>query len=287
MTHLRDKISFYLMRMVRSQKRRDYFVKKRIKQIKNVTIPEGIGKKVTISENELTVKGYTDLGILLSESEITELFERIKNLKCFDPYRGDLGEFNIEEVNSSVHVANYKRNDLVKIKEILEIANNTNVLQAVKSFLGATPTISNINMWWSLSEKEAAEEAQLFHRDVDDFKFCKLFIYMTDVAMENGPHVYVEGSSRSEKLRKIRRYDDKEIKAAFGDNAIKYFTAPKGSAFMVDTYGFHKGLLPQKGKRLLLQVQYSLSGIGIEQYSPVNIGTHPYDPYINRLILSE
>ncbi len=66
---------------------------------------------------------------------------------------------------------------------------------------------------------------------------------------------------------------------------LKYFKAPKGSAFIVDTYGFHKGLLPQKGKRLLLQVQYSLNPIGIENYEPLDIGEHNYNPYINRLIL--
>ena len=103
--------------------------------------------------------------------------------------------------------------------------------------------------------------------------------------MNNGPHVYVEGSSSSEKLRKIRRYTDDEIAASFGKDAIKYFVAPKGSSFMVDTYGFHKGLLPKDKLRLLFQVQYSLNPIGIESYEPVDIGSHSYHPYINRLIL--
>jgi len=115
--------------------------------------------------------------------------------------------------------------------------------------------------------------------------FCKLFIYLTDVEMENGPHVYVEGSSVSSKLRKIRRYEDLEIFHAFGKDKVKYFIFPKGAAFLVNTYGFHKGLLPNKGNRLLFQVQYSLSPIGIENYEPIDIGNHNYDPYINRLIL--
>lgn len=286
MKDLRNKISFHLMRMVRSQKSRDYFVRKKIRQIPSVEIPQGIGKKLDVNSDDLICKGYTDLGMMLSESEVNTLFDKIKDLECFDPYRSELGTFKIEDVDPAVHVANYSRKDLVKIKEILDIANNSEILKAVENFLGAAPTISNINMWWSLSDKEKAEEAQLFHRDVDDFKFCKLFIYLTDVAMDNGPHVYVEGSSTSEKLRKIRRYKDEEISEAFGEESIKFFTAPKGSAFIVDTYGFHKGLLPQKGNRLLLQVQYSLSKIGIEQYDPVKIGDHSYNSYINRLIIS-
>lgn len=285
LTSLKNKVAFYAMRMVKSQKRRDYFIRRKQRQIPKVLIPKNVGKKITISKSDLNTKGYTDLGNFLNNDEVSTIIEKTKNFLCFDPYRSELGEFLSKDIPAQVHVANYKRNDLVTVNEILEIANNSKILDAVTSFLGATPTISNINMWWSLSDKKQAEQAQFFHRDVDDFKFCKLFIYLTDVAMDNGPHVYVESSSASEKLRKIRRYQDQEIEGTFGKDAIKFFTAPKGNAFIVDTYGFHKGLLPQKGKRLLLQVQYSLSPIGIENYKPVNIGKHPFNPYINRLIL--
>ena len=95
----------------------------------------------------------------------------------------------------------------------------------------------------------------------------------------------VISSSISEKLRKIKRYDDDEIENEFGKENIKYFTAPQGSAFIVDTYGFHKGLLPSKGNRLLLQIQYSLSPIGIENYEPIEVKAHPYNKYINRLLI--
>ncbi len=282
---LKSKIAFYLMRMVKSQKNRNYFIKRKIKQIPITTIPTGIGKKIAIPEGDLNTKGYANLGAFLTEKEVENLMDQVKDFKCFDPFRSDLGFFKIDDVAADVHVANYVRKNLVGVKNILDIANNSDILTAAKDFLGATPTISNINMWWSLPNHKEAEQAQLFHRDVDDFKFCKLFVYLTDVDMDHGPHVYVEGSSASEKLRVIRRYQDEEITTTFGEDSVKYFTAPKGSSFMVDTYGFHKGLLPKNGRRLLLQVQYSLSEIGIENYEPMDIGAHSYDSYINRLIL--
>lgn len=273
------------MRTAKSKEMRDFFIKRRTKQIGKSVIPKKIGKTVNVSSSEIAEKGFTKIGVLLIDAEVEALIKKIKDLELFDPFRKNLGTFKQDSIPDQVHVANYKRKDLIKIPEILDIANNSNILEAVQDFLGATPTISNVNMWWSISGKKEAEQAQLFHRDVDDFKFCKLFIYLTDVEMENGPHVYVEGSSASEKLRKIRRYQDSEIHEAFGKDSVKYFTAPKGSSFIVDTYGFHKGFLPQKGKRLLLQVQYSLDPIGIEVYQPNDIGTHKYDKYINRLIL--
>lgn len=285
MIKLKNKIAFYLMRMIKSKKKRDFFINRKQKQIPNFVIPSNIGKKIYILKNNLEEKGYLDLGIFLSENEVEKIIDKVRQFNCFDPYRDELGEFKSSNIPKDVHVANYKRNDLLSVKEILDIANNTDVLKTVKNFLGATPTISNINMWWSLSDKKEAEQAQFFHRDVDDFKFCKLFVYLTDVSMENGPHVYVEGSSISEKLRKIKRYDDDEIENEFGKENIKYFTAPQGSAFIVDTYGFHKGLLPSKGNRLLLQIQYSLSPIGIENYEPIEVEAHPYNKYINRLLI--
>lgn len=273
------------MRTAKSKTTRDFFIKRRAKKIGKSKIPKLIGNQVKVSSNEIAINGYTNLGLLLSNDEVDEIIKKVKDFDLFDPFRKDLGDFKKNKIPDKVHVANYKRADLTTIPEILDIANNSKILEAVQEFLGAAPTISNINMWWSISGKKEAEQAQLFHRDVDDFKFCKLFVYLTDVEMENGPHVYVEGSSVSKKLRKIKRYQDSEIYNAFGKDAVKYFTAPKGSSFIVDTYGFHKGLLPKEGKRLLLQVQYSLSPIGIENYEPIDIGSHDYNKYINRLIL--
>lgn len=286
MKKLYNQFRFYFQRLIKKKIVRDKISNSISNKIGTGEIPQNIGKSTQVNANELREKGYTILGQFLETSEVDNLEKYVsKNLKCFDPFNKSLDAFSIEDVPNEVHVANYKREDLIKYKDILNIANNTNILEAVQDFLGAKPTISNINMWWSIPGKKEAKQAQLFHRDVDDYKFCKLFIYLTDVGMESGPHVYVEGSSSSEKLRKIRRYQDEEIINAFGEDKIKYFTASKGNAFIVDTYGFHKGLLPKKNIRLLLQVQYSLTPIGIEKYNPIDIGAHPYDKFINRLIL--
>ena len=285
MLNFKKKVSFYLMRTIKSKRIRDFLAQRKSRQIKKSEIPKGIGRVFDIDVNHLNEKGYLNLGSFLSSKEIQNIMDKIKTFKCYDPFRKELGMFTSDKIPAEVHVANYRREDLSSVSELLEIANNSDILNVVQDFLGATPTITNINMWWSIPGKERAEQAQLFHRDVDDLKFCKLFIYFTDVDMSNGPHVYVEGSSSSKKLREIRRYNNEEINKAFGEYSIKYFTAPKGSAFIVDTYGFHKGLLQKNKKRLLFQVQYSLSPIGIESYTPIKIENNKYNKYINRLII--
>jgi len=229
--------------------------------------------------------GYTILDYKLNEEAVNTIIEYSRRIECHDPYRPQLEPIDPSAPPKDTHVAHFSRTDLVNFKPILNIANDPALLEVVQEFLGAKPTISNINMWWSFGGKEQAEHAQLFHRDFDDWKFCKLFIYLTDVTDTSGPHIYVKDSSNSAKLRKIRRYSDAEVENAFGKENILSFTDKRGAAFLVDTFGFHKGLLPKVEDRLLLQVQYSLNPILIEEYQPVQVSDFNYHQYINRLLI--
>lgn len=281
-------MKFYYQRGIRDYRKREKISNKIADKIgKTLFSGKSILPKLGY-ENTLKNKGYINFKKVLSNKEVENLINKLKPLKCFDPFRLELGSFEFNNIPKEVHVANYKRSDLVRIPEILKIANDPGILNIAQEFLGATPTISNINCWWSTSNNKDAEQAQFFHRDVDDYRFCKIFIYLTDVNFDNGPHVFVEDSPASNTLTKIRRYQDQEIEDEFGKDKIKYFNAKKGTMFMVNTYGLHKGLLPKNGERLLLQIQYSLNPIGVEQYSPTsknNINQNHYNNYVNRLII--
>ena len=278
-------LKFYYQRSIKNYRKREEISDKIAKKIGKSNFKGVSIIKNNDITNELSTKGFINFGNILSENEINILKEKLNKFNCFDPFRPNLGSFSIKNIPPEVHVANYKRSDLAKVPEIIKIANDPKILNLVQDFLGATPTISNINCWWSTSSNNSAEQAQFFHRDVDDYRFCKVFVYLTGVNIENGPHVFVENSISSNSLTNIRRYQDFEIEDEFGKESIKYFTAPKGSMFLVNTYGFHKGLLPNKGNRLLLQIQYSLNPIGIEKYEPVQTNNHNFNKYVNRLIL--
>ena len=68
----------------------------------------------------------------------------------------------------------------------------------------------------------SSEAAQLFHFDMDRIRFLKVFIYLTDVGTENGPHVYVRGSHRSKPpaFFRDRRFSDAEVKRAFPPTSV-------------------------------------------------------------------
>lgn len=277
------------MRKITSKTLLDFLVQRKSSAIGTMPI-NGPSSKLIVPGNEqkhsenLRRHGFTILDHRLDDALLQAITGHAAEIPCFDNYSDADKPVFVDNPPPNTHVAHYRRRDLVNYDPIMRLANDTAVLRVVQDFLNAKPTISNVNMWWSFGGRKQAQHAQLFHRDFDDWKFCKLFVYLTDVDARSGPHIYVKGSAGSSRLRKIRRYSDAEVEAAFGKENIISLTAPKGTAFLVNTYGFHKGLLPETGNRLLLQVQYSLFPIAIESYSPVKGDLLGFDPYINRLI---
>jgi len=283
------KMAFYLMRMVKNKSLRDFIINMKAKRIGKAELKKTASafideRNMQQHIDRLSREGYTVLDHKLPLERIDAIMNHSRQIGCFDPYLTDQNRIDPNNAPSATHIGQYRREDLVKFGMILDIANDPGVLHVVQEFLGARPTISNINMWWSFGGRKQAEHAQLFHRDVDDWKFCKLFFYLTDVTANSGPHVYVKNTSQSPAFRKIRRYSDSEIENRFGKENIIEFIDTKGAAFIVDTYGFHKGLLPKSDNRLLLQVQYSLNPIGIEEYLPIELEGVNHDAYINRLL---
>jgi hypothetical protein len=134
------------------------------------------------------------------------------------------------------------------------------------AYIGTRPIIGGVNLWWSsmYGNEPGSDAAQLFHFDFDaPPSWLKLFAYITDVEPESGPHVYVRGShkpaisaAREFRSRGYERIDDDEIANRFGAGALTEITGKRGTVFMADTRGFHKGKMPQSGDRLIAQLLY-------------------------------
>jgi hypothetical protein len=239
---------------------------------------------------DLKNDGFVDLGISISDAQIDSIINELKKVKCYDFAKPGEHAVDINNVSKEVQLAHYKRKDLAQIPQIIKIANDSKVLNAVTKYLGVQPTISNINCWWSFGDRESAKEAQFYHRDLDDYKFLKMFIYLTDVSENSGPHIYIKRSHKSNKLNKLRRFNDLEVNEQFKRADILTLTKPKGNTFIEDTYGIHKGQLPKNGNRLILQIQYSYFPLHVENYEPVKnnlIEELNIDKYINRLLFKK
>jgi len=151
----------------------------------------------------------------------------------------------------------------------------------------ALSTRPSLGVRWSFPVSKPPAATQLFHRDPDDWKFVKFFVYLTDVDAGSGPHTYVMHSFRTAGRIRARAYSRQEIDSRYGKDAVYTVTGPRGMAFMADTYGIHAGTTPTHTPRLMLQAQYSLLPIFAFNYSPAVLqGTDRLAGYVNRLLIA-
>lgn len=103
-----------------------------------------------------------------------------------------------------------------------------------------------------------------WHRDTADFKQVKSIIYLSDVAAENGPFQYIEGSHLLRNISKAtnylnvhwseRRFEHEAMERTcekFGWK-VTTLTAPAGSIVLANTRGLHRGMPLQSGERYAL-----------------------------------
>ena len=147
----------------------------------------------------------------------------------------------------------------------LEFATSPEILRIAAEYLGVTPVLNYPESWFSFPvEKIEKESAKNWHWDCDGIKWLKVFVYLNDVTMVNGPHAFVSGSHRGWKINnKSSRVSEQEIIAAYGEYSIKSFTAPRGTVIFEDTRGFHKGTPLLSGHRLVLQLQFNFDEFGL------------------------
>ena len=239
------------------------------------------------AERDLVRIGYQPVDVVGTQ-RAADMKAWFEGRKVFDHYGRTLGEFWPSEAGPQTHVGNYRDEVVLAAPHALAIANDPGVLATVGAALGARPLISSMTAWWSIPHAGEARDAELFHRDVDDWRFIKLFVYLTDVDEENGPHAYVPGSHRSPKLRDIRRYSEAEVESAYpGETMI--ITGAAGDAFLENTQGLHRGIPPRSRLRLLFQVIYSLSRSPYGPARPIGkLADYPglnLDPYVNQVYL--
>jgi hypothetical protein len=156
--------------------------------------------------------------------------------------------------------------------DIQRLIADPSVLALAQAYLGCLPVLSAVSLWWSTSARFAssaqADLAQMYHFDMDHIKWLKIFFYLTDVTPQNGPHCFIARSHRAGRQprellkRGYVRISDSDLESRYPKEDRIEFTGPQGSIFAVDTRGFHKGVSPQTGDRLVLSLEFADSLFG-------------------------
>jgi hypothetical protein len=155
---------------------------------------------------------------------------------------------------------------VIEQSDIQTLMSDPSLLAVAQAYLGCLPVLSSVHMLWStparLAENAREELAQMYHFDMDRLKWLKFFFYLTEVTSERGPHCFIAKSHRTGRqlpsllARGYVRYPDKELEPYFPAADRIELTGPVGTLFAVDTRGYHKGITPRTGDRLMLQLEF-------------------------------
>jgi phytanoyl-CoA dioxygenase PhyH len=165
----------------------------------------------------------------------------------------------VDQLPAGCATADYPLKTVLTCPGVLETVNSPGVLRIVARYLGCKPTLTSIWVRWSLpTELKARPSIQTFHRDSEDWRFVKLFVYLTDVDAESGPHEFVKTSHRNSGTLRARSFAAADIEKRYGAIRMVQIKGARGTSFMTDAFGIHKGVPPLRRPRLMLQAQYSL-----------------------------
>jgi len=240
---------------------------------------------------ELREKGFLVFERALSDDVCSNLIKfATETTAIIRPMDGELKtgslrrvRFNAQQEPSAIRY-DYDPNDVLRNYEVHKLLADESLLMVAQDYLGVKPRFDVISMWWhtNLHAQPDSEAAQLYHFDLDRFKWLKIFIYLTDVGIDDGPHSFIKGSHvlggvpKAMMEKGYARLSDDEVMNHYGaQNEIK-FTAPRGTIIIEDTRGLHKGNPVIRNSRLILQLQLSnclFGGVYPKNYLPAQ--RHP------------
>ena len=224
---------------------------------------------------------------LIPEDLLNSLIKHAETFPCYPhPESGASKESCVyPAANPQAIKYDFIERELVPIKPIQTIMADESLMGISQAYFGSKPVLDAVAMWWSttFSPQASSEAAQLYHFDMERIRWLKWFIYLTDVDTNKGPHCFVRGSHRTGRKppslmqRGYQRIPDADIENHFPKEDILEITGRKGSIFVEDTSGFHKGKLPVSGPRLVLELEYSnsLYGALISRETCIQGKVHP------------
>lgn len=143
----------------------------------------------------------------------------------------------------------------------MRLAIHPAILLVANQYLGLRSSLRAINLWVNRPTPERPTESQLWHRDGDDRMILKVFIYLVDVDMDNGPFWFIPGTHLRRcispgSVAEPPRIDDQAMRMLIGDEQWKSFTGPSETIIFADTTGLHKGGKCDMRERILLTFEY-------------------------------
>lgn len=193
--------------------------------------------------------------------------DEIDHTKIIKSYRVDIGgDLKFNEKFVDINFNDFFTNNILQLglkNEFISIAND---------YLGVTPYLSRFYLWYDYHNKDHnnPEGTQYWHRDSDDKKFIKFFIYLNDISTKNGPFTYLNKTNFYGKNKNLNLIG-KPVKyqSFLGIDDANYFLSSNkediienlgsfSDLIIADTSGYHKGKFISDGlERYMIVFEYT------------------------------
>jgi hypothetical protein len=214
-------------------------------------------------------------GLQLRSEVVEQLLAFSSVATCFGNRKPDLPfryhDKAIAEQRSAQTFGTASYNQALRASPVIQsLTTDPQLIAIARRYLRTEPVLIGARMWWSFAAsadpKRQIEMGPGFHYDIDGYRAVAFFFYLTDVGLSNGPHLYIRGSNSQKSLRHLlslyKSREDAEIEKYYGPERQVILCGPAGFGFAEDIFGFHKGLHPKSGDRLILQVRYGIRDYG-------------------------
>ena len=215
-------------------------------------------------------------GINLPEGIVQEILDYAYSTPCFadrnPEIRFNYGDRKKAEASLGKQIRLGSYFNAPGCSAVRKLEKDPVILAIAAKYLGAPPLHIASELWWSFpaagTPREQLEAAQVFHYDLDDYRFIKFFFYLTDVDLTSGPHILLKGSHKNKKLShqllgvRCASKPDQEILDCYGAENLVTVTGAAGLGFAEDATCFHKGTIPTHKERLLLQIEFAINDYG-------------------------
>ena len=213
-----------------------------------------------------------DTSSLFSNVDVNGLVDEIRDVGHAEI--GNLPEEHVAEIleycennKKTIYWNPHKHCEMVD-----RISRNATIVAIAKEYLGAEPILWLTQLRWSFASTDNAVNFRTsvktktsgynfykFHYDTHDFKSLTVFVYLTDVSLDSGPHMIIPGTHKNKPLKSLAHiYLTDDVAQKLFPDQIKAVLGTKGLVFIEDISGYHKAAVCHKGSRLLLSIDYVL-----------------------------
>lgn len=149
----------------------------------------------------------------------------------------------------------------------LQFSFHPKILGIINGYMGMCSKLQTIelNVTKPMPRGAGAIASQRWHRDPEDKKMCKMFLYLNDVDEQAGPFIYVPQSHYGGKWRRLFPQDppagvyppDGAVERVVPQEEIRVCTAPAGTLIFCDTSGLHKGGYATAKERFMFTIGFA------------------------------